>query len=142
MNRVPLLLFLLLSGCASIDYQAGPVSGLGNMTVEEHIIDGTEIYQACSRCGQRGLELPTACTCINFTTNHAVIWLARDASQSVIEHERAHGRGYDHTDGELRSRYQAWVARGGTKIALPHEPTFPAGTTLTKAGDAGAGNAN
>src|SRR5512132_4211255 len=91
-----LLLALLVSGCASIDYRAGPVRGLERMAVEERVIDATQIYAACSRCGHTGIDIPLACTCINFRTNRAVIWLSRGAPQSVVEHERAHGRGYDH----------------------------------------------
>jgi len=115
MNRL-LVLLTLLSGCASIDYRQGPVPGLENMTVEEHRVDATEIYQRCSRCGQLGLELPTACTCVNFRTGHAVIWLPHGASQATIEHERAHARGYDHEDGALRRQFAAWARNGGRRM--------------------------
>ena len=111
MNRALLLLVALVAaGCTTIDYQAGPVPGLERMTVEEHFVDQAEIYKVCSSCGQSAVAIPVACTCINLRTKHAVIWLARGASQSTIEHERAHGRGYDDTDGELRRRYEAWQA--------------------------------
>jgi hypothetical protein len=103
-----LILTALLSGCAGIDYRAGPVPGLEHMTIEQHIVAGTEIYQACSRCGQRGIEPTTACTCINFATNHVVIWLPAGASDAVIEREYAHAHGYDHEGGELRSKYERW----------------------------------
>ena len=131
MNRF-LVLVALLSGCTSINYKDGPVPGLENMTVEEHQVDATEIYQRCSRCGSHGIELPTACTCINFRTGRAVIWLARGASQATIEHERAHGRGYDHQNGELRSQYASWAKGAGTRINLPSKPTYRAETDLTK----------
>lgn len=121
MNRL-LLLLALLSGCASIDYKAGPVPGLEDMTVEKHRVDATEIYQRCSRCGKLGLELPTACTCVNFKTNHAVIWLPRDASRTTVEHEHAHAQGYDHEDGALRRQYAAWTKNGGRRIGLTARP--------------------
>jgi hypothetical protein len=120
MNRILLLtVFLLSGGCASIDYQTGPVPGLEHMTVDERVVDASAIYQACSRCGHRGLVLPIACTCIDFSAKRAVIWLPRDASQPVIEHERAHARGYDHPDGELRDRYQTWLASRPRQASLP-----------------------
>lgn len=132
MNRFLVLLLLLLSACTSIDYQQGPVPGLERMSVEEHYVDGAELYARCSRCGHLGLELPVACTCINFRTNRAVIWLPRGASQSTIEHERAHGRGYDHPNGELRSRYAAWTKSGGKRIDVALEPINRAGSALAK----------
>ncbi len=104
-----LALLALLCGCTSIDYDHGPIQGLEHMTVEEHRVDPDEIYARCARCGQLGFELPSACTCVNFRTRHALIWLPLDASQAMIEHERAHSRGYDDSDGHLRSRYAAWV---------------------------------
>lgn len=131
MNKF-LVLLALLSGCTSVAYKEGPVPGLEHMTVEEHQVDATEIYQRCSRCGHHGPELPTACTCINFRTNRAIIWLARGASQDTIEHERAHGRGYDHQTGELRSQYAAWTKSGGKRIASPVEQAFRAEATLTQ----------
>ena len=85
------------------------------MAVEEHRVEASEIYQRCSRCGHLGLELPVACTCINFRTDSAVIWLSRDASQATVEHERAHARGYDHVGGELSSRYAAWMQSGSRR---------------------------
>lgn len=131
MNRF-LVLLVLISGCTSIDYKQGPVPGLERMTMEEHYVDGAELYTRCSRCGHSGFELPVACTCVNFKLNHAVIWLPRGASQSTIEHERAHGRGYDHQDGKLRSRYAAWTKSGGKRIDAPAEPTRHAKSGLTK----------
>ena len=126
------LLLTLLAGCSTINYNDGPVPGLESMSVEEHRVDATEIYQRCARCGQLGLELPTACTCINFRTNHAIIWLTRDASEATIEHERAHGRGYDHQGGELRSQYAAWTQRVGKQLDLPGSPTRRVDAGLTK----------
>jgi hypothetical protein len=118
MNRALLLLVALLAaGCTTIDYQAGPVPGLERMTVEEHFVDEAEIYNVCSSCGLSPMVLATACTCVNLRTKHAVIWLAKGASQSTIEHERAHGRGYDDADGELRRRYEAW--RVSHEVAPP-----------------------
>jgi hypothetical protein len=105
-------------GCAVIDYRAGPVPGLEHMTVEEHYIGASEIHARCARCGTREFESPLACTCINFATNHAVIWLPANASPSTIEHERAHAAGYDHTDGELRRRYQSWQASGRSRVTV------------------------
>ena len=114
----PLAMLLLLSGCTTIDEREGPIPGLENMTVEEHYVDGSEIYQQCSRCGNLGFVVPLACTCVNFRTRHSVIWLTHDASQSTIEHERAHARGYDHPTGELRTQYAAWVRRVNAKAAV------------------------
>lgn len=131
MNRF-LVLLLLNSACTTIDYQQGPVPGLERMTIEEHYVDGAELYARCSRCGHLGLELPIACTCINFKINHAVIWLPHGASQSTIEHERAHGRGYDHPNGELRSRYAAWTKAGGKRSNVALQPINGAGSTLAK----------
>jgi uncharacterized protein YceK len=132
-TMIRLLVFLaLLSGCTSINYTEGPVPGLENMTVEEHHVDTTEIYQRCSRCGKLGMELPTACTCINFRTNHAIIWLANDASQATIEHERAHARGYDHQTGELRDQYAAWTKRGGKRMAPAVAQASRAEASLTQ----------
>ena len=119
-----LVLALLLCGCTSIDYRAGPVPGLTRMTVEEHVVSLTEVFEACYRCGHKSLEIPLACTCINFSTNHAVIWLAHGAPQWTIEHERAHARGYDHMDGELRSRYATWKLRGGNVAGAPPQSTL------------------
>ena len=118
MGRLPIL-FALLAGCTSIDYLDGPVPGLERMSVEEHRVDAGEIARRCSRCGQLGPILPLACTCINFRTRHAVIWLPRNASAATIEHERAHARGYDHPSGELRAGYAAWLASGRREIAAP-----------------------
>jgi hypothetical protein len=120
-----LLLLALLPGCTSIDYKAGPVPGLEHMSVEEKVIDASQMYDACSRCGHQGLEIVLACTCINFRTNHAVIWLARGAPQTVIDHERAHGRGYDHTDGQLRTRYASWLRSAKN---LPPAPAYTGNT--------------
>ena len=119
MNRIlPFLVALLVAGCTTIDYKAGPIPGLERMTIEEHFIDEAKIYEVCSRCGQSALVIPVACTCINLRTKHADIWLAKGASQSTIEHERAHGRGYDHTDGDLRRRYEAWQVSQKTASPL------------------------
>ena len=126
------VLLALLAGCSTINYNDGPVPGLENMTVEEHRVDASEIYQRCARCGQLGMELPTACTCINFRTNHAVIWLTHDASPATVEHERAHGRGYDHQSGELRSQYAAWTQRGGKRYDQAAAPTRRIESGLTK----------
>jgi len=115
--------------------QGGPVSGLETMTVEEHRVDASEIYQRCSRCGRLGLELPIACTCINFRTMHAVIWLTHGASQEVVEHERAHGRGYDHPNGELRRQYAVWTNRGGRRTTPPVDTAYSAEASLAKAGE-------
>lgn len=104
------------------------------MTVEEHTVDAAELFVQCSRCGRLGLELPTACTCINFRTNRAVIWLIRGAAQETIEHERAHGRGYDHHDGGLRSRYVTWKEGGGRRTATPGEPIHAADIKLSRTG--------
>jgi hypothetical protein len=117
-----LALFALLSGCAAIDYNAGPVPGLEHMTVEEHYIDANDIYQRCSRCGMRKFSLPLACTCINFADNRAVIWLPRNASIATIEHERAHGHGFDHPDGELRERYEMWLSGDGPRVNATERP--------------------
>ena len=126
---------VLLSGCTSIDYRAGPVLGLDRMSVEEHFIDAGTLYAACARCGHGGPDIALACTCIDFRTNHAVIWLARGAPQWMIEHERAHGLGYDHPDGELHRRYAAWkssLARSAARSGEPsHEARAPRGTSLT-----------
>ena len=127
-----LVILALLCACTTIDYREGPVPGLENMTVEEHRVDTTEIYQRCSSCGRLGLELPTACTCINLRTNRAVIWLTRDASEATIEHERAHGRGYDHQGGELRFQYAAWTKSGGKRIAPAITQAYGANADLTK----------
>ena len=121
MYRV-LLLPLLLCGCAAIDYQHGLVAGLAQMTVEEHYIDASEIYPRCSRCAALGSVLPLACTCINFRTQHAVIWLAHGAPPETIEHERAHGRGYDHPSGELRRQYTAWLNSDRRRVILAAQP--------------------
>ncbi len=136
MNRILVLVLLaLISGCSSIDYREGPIAGLERMTVEEHYVDGDELYKRCSRCGHLGLELPVACTCINFRLNRAVIWLPLDASPSTIEHERAHGRGYDHPNGELRSRYAAWKESVGKRIELASQPKMLPESGLTKVSD-------
>ena len=131
MNRY-LALVAFICGCTTIDYKDGPVSGLEDMTVEEHHVDATEIYQRCSRCGSLGLNLLAACTCINFRTKHAVIWVPYGASQETIEHERAHGRGYDHPDGALRRQYATWVASGGRRTAPPIAAAEGTETGLTK----------
>jgi hypothetical protein len=130
MNRILLLLALFATGCTTIDYRAGPVPGLERMTSEEHVIDDADIYSVCSRCGPAGLVIPVACTCINFRTNHAVIWLGKSATQSTIEHERAHARGYDHTDGALRRKFEAWRVAGGKMI--PAEPGQQAASALRR----------
>lgn len=67
-----------------------------------------------------------------FRTNRAVIWLACGASQVTIEHERAHGRGYDRQTGELRSQYAAWTNSGGKRIAPPIERAYRAEARLTQ----------
>ena len=133
MNRF-LLLLLLVSGCSSIDHRAGPVPGLENMAVEEHRIDTTEIYQRCSSCGDLGLVLPAACTCINFRTKRAVIWLAHNASPDTIEHERDHARGYDHPTGELHRQYAAWLASSGNRPAPQVAQAYRADAVLSKVG--------
>ncbi len=97
------------------------------MTVEEHRVDADEIYSRCARCGHLGAALPTACTCINFRTRHAWIWLARDASQATLEHERAHARGYDDADGTLRRSYAAWKDAGGAAERHANAGAFAAG---------------
>lgn len=102
------------------------------MKVEEYRVDAAEIYQRCSKCGSLGLTVPQACTCINFRENRAVIWLAHNASDETIEHERAHGRGYDHTTGELREQYTAWVKKTGEKAALASDRATRTETVLTK----------
>lgn len=130
-----LLPLALLAGCSSIDYREGPVPGLERMTVEEHRVDASEIYQRCTRCGSLGMELPTACTCINFRTQHAVIWLSHDATQATIEHERAHGRGYDHQTGELRAQYAAWVNKGGKRAPRQVELANRAADVPTRLGE-------
>jgi hypothetical protein len=111
-----LALFLLLSACTSIDYREGPIPGLEKLTVQENYVDSSEIYQTCSRCGPQGLVVPIACTCINFRTKTAVIWLPQNAPQATIEHERAHARGYDHTTGELRNQYGNWTKASRDKV--------------------------
>ncbi len=131
MIRFLLGLVALIAGCTTIDYQRGPVPGLEHMTVEEHYVDATEIYDRCSRCGHLGFELPTACTCVYFRTNRAVIWLPRGASRATIEHERAHAQGYDHTGGDLRSRYAAWM-RNGSKAASAKGPADAGGAGPTQ----------
>jgi len=128
----PLIFVVLLSGCTTIDFKEGPIPGLENMTFEEHLVDASEIYQMCSSCGKLGFELPVACTCVNFRTKHAVIWLGRDAPQSTIDHERAHARGYDHPNGDLRNQYAAWTKRVGSKIAAPAKRAYRAQTDLPK----------
>jgi hypothetical protein len=105
---------LLLAGCTSIDYRAGPVPGLEGLTVEEHHVEASEIYARCSSCGSFGPVLPNACTCVNFRTRRAVIWLAHGASDETVEHERAHARGYDHHGGELQRQFTAWVRSQAT----------------------------
>lgn len=140
MNRIlVLVLLLLISGCSSIDYKQGPVPGLERMTAEEHYVDGQELYARCSRCGHLGIELPVACTCINFKTNHAVIWLTRGASQAAVEHERAHARGYDHPNGELRSLYATWTKSGGKRIERLAKPINQPQTGLTKVSELRSG---
>jgi hypothetical protein len=109
------LLCACAAGCSTIDYRQGPVPGLENLAIEEHHVEATEIYFKCATCGNLPHLMPTACTCINFRTRRAVIWLAHGASAGTIEHERAHARGYDHSDGQLRQHYAAWVqSRGRT----------------------------
>jgi hypothetical protein len=127
-----LAILFLLAGCSSIDYREGPIPGLEHMTVEEHFIDPGEIYRQCSRCGKLGLELPVACTCINFRTHHSVIWLGSNASQSTIEHERAHARGFDHPNGELRSQYAAWTRRVNSQVAATAKPPQGAAPAYAK----------
>jgi uncharacterized protein YceK len=126
--KILMLLVTLLSGCASIDYKAGPVPGLEHMTIEEYFIEANQIHGMCMQCGARAYELPLACTCINFARNRAVIWLPRNASDSTVKHERAHAEGYDHQDGELRRRFQAWQARGGRRAIVSDRPDFPGKT--------------
>jgi hypothetical protein len=128
-----LWLALLLCGCTTIDYRAGPVAGLENMAVEEHFVDYGELYSACARCGHNSLVVPLACTCIDFTKNRAVVWLSRGAPPPIIEHERAHALGYDHTDGELRSRYATWKSTLAKKAARPPEATYQAKGEVGKA---------
>jgi hypothetical protein len=89
----------------------------------------------CSRCGHLGLELPVACTCINFRLKRAVIWLPQNASQATIEHERAHSRGFDHPNGELRSRYAAWKESVEKIVKLASQPKMLPEPGITRVSD-------
>ena len=109
----------MLGSCSTIDYQAGPVPGLERLRVEEHFVPYSELFAACTRCGHTGLVIPLACTCIDFRTNRAVIWLVQGAPRATVEHERAHALGYDHTDGDLRRRYTAWKTSLAKKLPKP-----------------------
>lgn len=136
MKRLMMIL-ALLSGCTSIDYKDGLILGLEQMTVEEHFVDPSEIYARCSQCGQLDLTLPEACTCINFRTKHAVIWLPHGATQSTIEHERAHSRGYDHPTGELRLQFAGWMKKSAGNAGPSVQAAIGNETVLSKVGNSG-----
>lgn len=99
-----LLLVLLLAGCASrvpdIDFTNQPPDGWPKL--EERIgyvkTDQLEKYCLASRPGYA-----PACALVDFAREICWIYLATK-DPAILEHERAHCRGYDHVGDRDRSK--------------------------------------
>lgn len=87
MKATALISLLALSACASIDTtQAPPVDWPALKVIEN--------YGHTEQCAALGLTL--ACAFVNFKTGVCTIYYGASPAAFIVEHERAHCKGYDH----------------------------------------------
>lgn len=108
-----LLLVLLLTGCAqlkAIDYSIAPPE---DWPLKEIVVTQFDPGTTPPLCAQYAGHT-RSCAVINFRTGVCYISLTTNEPE-VVEHERAHCRGFDHV-GDLnrsRSKWEEWKKANG-----------------------------
>ena len=99
------VLILLLTGCATklvdIDYNQPPASDWP--ALKEVVVYVPELDGRCRGLIHSGAQ---GCAVVNFNGKVCVIYLA-SKDPALLEHERAHCRGYDHA-GRVNRANIAW----------------------------------
>lgn len=108
---------VLLSGCAmppyapGIDFGRAPPADWPTLKVIEHDVPHAELLRLCGH-----LTVKRACAGVDFTRGVCRIFYSTDfpREESVMEHERAHCRGYDHPyDARMRDAWARWKEKNG-----------------------------
>lgn len=85
----------IIAGCAMIGHEK--VEGWPALEIVEHHVAHNVMRDRCAKYVGPG-AFPEACAEFDFAAALCDIWFSADfpPSQSIIEHERLHCRGYDH----------------------------------------------
>jgi hypothetical protein len=111
MRYVIAALALALQGCTIVGHQQ--VQGWPQLAVVEHYVPELQLRERCVKYVAFGMS-PQACAELDFAARRCDLWFSADfpPTQSMVEHERLHCRGYDHvgmgTMAGLLERYQGY----------------------------------
>ena len=117
--RFTLLAFVAaaaVSGCGSTPPQTSheKVAGWPELRVFEHYVPHVEMQGRCGRYVVRYGGRPLACAEFNFSEGRCDIWYSRElgAQPELVQHERLHCAGHDHTgEYEMARMYENWKRR-------------------------------
>jgi hypothetical protein len=121
------VILMCLSGCAAVDSHQR-VADWPALKVVEHHVSNREMRDHCAQYTGPLLS-PVGCTVFYFGLDEAHIYVSKEfPSEYVLEHERLHAAGYDHTGSTaMQTLLKDWRERNKVRVvAAP--PGFEAAT--------------
>ena len=102
-SLVAVVCVLVLGGCSVVGHVK--VEGWPDLKIIEHRVPTAEMRDRCVQYAD-ALSSPMACMEFSLWRGECHIWLSADfPSDSLLEHERLHCRGFDHVGGNTLLRY-------------------------------------
>jgi hypothetical protein len=104
MRKLLAVLAALAAGCSAIGHHR--VEGWPKLEIVEHYVPHAEMRDRCVRYVGWGME-PAACAEFDLARGKCHIWFSADfpPQKFIIDHERLHCAGYDHTGSTAMQRF-------------------------------------